>query len=279
MGLIMKNGIQYPGNVSSGGEGSYTLPIASTETLGGIKVGENLSITEDGTLNATGGSGGAFIVSDLQDVKLNELSNNQILVYDAEIDTWVNKDNVSNSNSVIMSKNEYNNQASISKNMVYFLTDNVEKLYCIKNGVFVDEAGEHSISKDAGTPVVNENHVCTDGSIAIEMYWSSSYNNNGVSILYKPNFPLNQRTLIVELNADTSIINNLSRIFYEGDGSYWNCINQSGNYSKSLILTPDQLTYTLEVSSYNEPTYIGIGTGINNKLYIENMYFEIRGVN
>ena len=52
MGLIMKNGIQYPGNASSGGEDSYTLPIASTETLGGIKVGENLSITEDGTLNA-----------------------------------------------------------------------------------------------------------------------------------------------------------------------------------------------------------------------------------
>ena len=52
MGLIMKNGIQYPGNVSSGGEGSYTLPIASTKTLGGIKVGENLSITEDGTLSA-----------------------------------------------------------------------------------------------------------------------------------------------------------------------------------------------------------------------------------
>ena len=32
--------------------GSYTLPIASTETLGGVKVGENLTITEDGTLNA-----------------------------------------------------------------------------------------------------------------------------------------------------------------------------------------------------------------------------------
>ena len=32
--------------------GSYTLPIASAETLGGIKVGENLTITEDGTLNA-----------------------------------------------------------------------------------------------------------------------------------------------------------------------------------------------------------------------------------
>ena len=35
--------------ISSSG---YTLPIASTETLGGIKVGENLNITADGVLNA-----------------------------------------------------------------------------------------------------------------------------------------------------------------------------------------------------------------------------------
>jgi hypothetical protein len=36
----------------------YELPIASKDTLGGIKVGANLTIEEDGTLNATGGSGG-----------------------------------------------------------------------------------------------------------------------------------------------------------------------------------------------------------------------------
>lgn len=36
----------------------YTLPIASSTTLGGIKVGNNLSITPDGVLNATGGGGG-----------------------------------------------------------------------------------------------------------------------------------------------------------------------------------------------------------------------------
>lgn len=34
----------------SGGGGEYTLPIASTTTLGGVKVGDNLSISEDGTL-------------------------------------------------------------------------------------------------------------------------------------------------------------------------------------------------------------------------------------
>lgn len=34
---------------------AYSLPTASADTLGGIKVGDNLSITEDGTLSATGG--------------------------------------------------------------------------------------------------------------------------------------------------------------------------------------------------------------------------------
>lgn len=39
---------------------AYTLPVASANTLGGIKVGANLSIEADGTLNASasGGSGG-----------------------------------------------------------------------------------------------------------------------------------------------------------------------------------------------------------------------------
>lgn len=31
---------------------NYSLPIASSERLGGVKIGKNLSITEDGTLNA-----------------------------------------------------------------------------------------------------------------------------------------------------------------------------------------------------------------------------------
>lgn len=36
----------------SGGGGSYVLPAATAETLGGIKVGDNLTVEEDGTLNA-----------------------------------------------------------------------------------------------------------------------------------------------------------------------------------------------------------------------------------
>lgn len=45
--------------VASAG-GSYTLPAATATTLGGIKVGSNLSITSDGTLSATGGSSSGF---------------------------------------------------------------------------------------------------------------------------------------------------------------------------------------------------------------------------
>lgn len=40
-------------------ETNYHLPIASTQTLGGIKVGENLTIASDGTLNAQASGGGA----------------------------------------------------------------------------------------------------------------------------------------------------------------------------------------------------------------------------
>ena len=47
-------------NIESTGGTDYELPIASSSTLGGIKVGANLTIDEDGTLNATSsGSGGS----------------------------------------------------------------------------------------------------------------------------------------------------------------------------------------------------------------------------
>lgn len=38
--------------------GSYTLPIASAQTLGGVKIGSGLSIDAQGVLSANGGSGG-----------------------------------------------------------------------------------------------------------------------------------------------------------------------------------------------------------------------------
>ena len=38
----------------------YTLPTASTSTLGGVKIGSGLAITEDGTLSTTGGGSAEF---------------------------------------------------------------------------------------------------------------------------------------------------------------------------------------------------------------------------
>ena len=42
----------------SGGGGGYVLPPATTSTLGGIKVGQGLTITSDGTLSTAGGGAG-----------------------------------------------------------------------------------------------------------------------------------------------------------------------------------------------------------------------------
>ena len=54
-------------NLGGGGGGSYTLPIASQSTLGGIKVGSGLTInSESGVLSAEGGQGGGIeVVSQL----------------------------------------------------------------------------------------------------------------------------------------------------------------------------------------------------------------------
>ena len=41
---------------NASGGGSYTLPVASASTLGGIKIGENLTIDENGVVSASGGN-------------------------------------------------------------------------------------------------------------------------------------------------------------------------------------------------------------------------------
>ena len=46
------------GSGGGGGGGGYTLPIASADTLGGVKVGDGLSINASGVLSASGGGGG-----------------------------------------------------------------------------------------------------------------------------------------------------------------------------------------------------------------------------
>lgn len=52
-----KKGLQFAGiGLDTGGGGGGSLPIASAETLGGVKIGNNLSITSEGVLSASGGA-------------------------------------------------------------------------------------------------------------------------------------------------------------------------------------------------------------------------------
>jgi hypothetical protein len=71
----------------------YTLPIATANTLGAIKVGANLTIEEDGTLNATGGGTGGennnVIVSSTKPVTGEE-------IWIQKGKNLFNKDNVTN---------------------------------------------------------------------------------------------------------------------------------------------------------------------------------------
>ena len=68
-----KKGIQFAGaNFDSGGSGgsSYVLPAATSGTLGGVKIGTGLSVTEDGTISTSGGGGGGTISYSKTPVKI-----------------------------------------------------------------------------------------------------------------------------------------------------------------------------------------------------------------
>lgn len=67
---------------------SYTLPIASANTLGGIKVGQNLSIGSDGTLNATGGGGG-YVLPPATDNTLGGIKIGKNLLMNADNELWI----------------------------------------------------------------------------------------------------------------------------------------------------------------------------------------------
>ena len=51
--------------VPNTGGGVYELPIATKTELGGIKIGEGLEISEDGTLTVIGGGTGSNCVTDV----------------------------------------------------------------------------------------------------------------------------------------------------------------------------------------------------------------------
>lgn len=64
-----------------GGGGSYTLPKASETTLGGVKIGDGISIDGDGRISANGGGGGGS----LPEIRLS-------LAWDGDNSRWEFKD-------------------------------------------------------------------------------------------------------------------------------------------------------------------------------------------
>ena len=57
---------------------AYTLPTASSDTLGGVKIGTGLSIDDNGVLSSTGGTGGITVDSELSSTSTNPVQNNVI---------------------------------------------------------------------------------------------------------------------------------------------------------------------------------------------------------
>lgn len=67
-GIKIGTGLSIDGNgvVSATGGGSYTLPVASTLTLGGVKVdGSTITINSNGVISAVGGGSGGISISDV----------------------------------------------------------------------------------------------------------------------------------------------------------------------------------------------------------------------
>lgn len=89
---------------------NYTLPIATNETLGGIKVGENLTITEDGVLSAKGGSGGGINIVEVKGQTIDLIDYEEpTIIHSTMLNTYVQynkKSIVINNKYLSFSKNQ-----------------------------------------------------------------------------------------------------------------------------------------------------------------------------
>ena len=76
----------------------YTLPPATNSTLGGIIVGNNLTITPEGVLSATGGGGGVTVDDHIDGTSENPVQNKVIKV---ALDDKLDKTDVTIASGVI----------------------------------------------------------------------------------------------------------------------------------------------------------------------------------
>lgn len=125
-------------------DNSYTLPIASADTLGGIKVGANLSIDEEtGVLSA---SAAPSDIEDLSDVNVDSqtLTDGQVLKWDDTEGEWVNADESGGSQAIEITKAQYDALPSTEKNdpnKVYYVKD-----YPTPSGIDLDDIDDVDIT-------------------------------------------------------------------------------------------------------------------------------------
>lgn len=89
-GIKVGSGLSIDSNTGELSADQYQLPIASSSTLGGVIVGAGLSVASDGTISTTGGGGGSSTLSGLEDVDISSPQADQILKYDSTNSKWIN---------------------------------------------------------------------------------------------------------------------------------------------------------------------------------------------
>ena len=141
-------------------EHDITLPIASTDALGTIKVGSGLTITEDGTLNITGSTGGGTVsewgditgtLSDQTDLwaELSKKANSE----DLNIENWDNASNFFVENQTKIEEALTNSHSHDNKNYLDVIDQNLSTVSDVLFGsvkatgdVIAYATGNHDIS-------------------------------------------------------------------------------------------------------------------------------------
>ena len=160
-GLMSKEDKDKLNNIADNAN-NYILPTASSDDVGGVKIGNTLEISNDGTVNVKGGTSS---LNSLSDVEIDDLSDKQILIYDANEDKWsndylslsnaslnglqdVNIDNNTIAQSQVLTY-DYNQQkwvndsVSLTINAVYISNDQIFNLFAHEdNDYTLDENGD-----------------------------------------------------------------------------------------------------------------------------------------
>ena len=151
--------------------GSYTLPTASAETLGGVKVGSGLAINSDGVLSASGGGGTseqdtifAFINIDKNETNNTDNITIQFILND--------ETQITSFNDLFSILKTYPEPINISGHWNIIKNDNSSV-----NG-YVSNYGV--IFKDETSNRIRLQTVCINGEYAIATFYLEFKNENGL---------------------------------------------------------------------------------------------------